>query len=399
MVIPQNILYALSSLEKNGFEAYLVGGCVRDMMMNKTPSDFDITTNALPEEIINCFPDKKCVLSGMKHGTVAPIINHEAVEITTYRIDGEYKDSRHPEEVYFTKKIEEDLSRRDFTVNAMAMGKGFNVTDPFFGKKDIENKIIRCVGEAEKRFSEDALRIMRALRFSSTLSFNIEKETKKGILKLYHLLSNIAKERIFTELKKLIMGKNAGEILCEYKEVFLYIMPHLSKIPEEKYYENAKKIASCDMAVAFAILFDGLSEKEAGETLSALKTDRALKNKVLRLFEDRNADIYDEIKLSLYLKNREIQDAERLICYLFSLKAITDCEKKCLFLLLENVKNNCVRIKDLDINGGDLEKEGLFGSEIGKILNELLDAVITKKCKNEKEELLELTKELFNRYY
>ena len=142
MTIPENIIYVLDTLTAKGFEAYMVGGCVRDMIMGKIPSDFDITTNALPEDIIKCFPDKNCVLSGMKHGTVAPIINHEAVEITTYRIDGEYKDSRHPEEVYFTKKIEEDLSRRDFTVNAMAMGKDFNVIDPFSGKSDIENKFL-----------------------------------------------------------------------------------------------------------------------------------------------------------------------------------------------------------------------------------------------------------------
>ncbi len=394
MVIPENILYALDALEKNGFEAYLVGGCVRDMIMGKTPSDFDITTNALPEEIINCFKDKKCVLSGMKHGTVAPIINSEAIEITTYRIDGEYKDSRHPEEVYFTKKIEEDLSRRDFTVNAMAMDKNFNIIDPFSGRCDIEKKIIRCVGCPEKRFSEDALRIMRALRFSSTLSFDIEEKTKEGILKLYPLLSNIAKERIFTELKKLIVGQDAGKILAEYREVFLYIMPLLSKFPEEKYYENAKKIAGDDLALSFAILLDGLTAEDAGAELSALKSDGALKSTVVKLAEDKNTDISDEVKLSRYLRKRETEDAERLIVYLFELNKIEKTDKEKLFDLLSSVKNGCNKIKDLDIKGSDLIELGFSGSEIGDMLDKLLDAVVDKRCENNKMELIKYIKKL-----
>ena len=339
MTIPENIIYVLDTLTAKGFEAYMVGGCVRDMIMGKIPSDFDITTNALPEDIIKCFPDKNCVLSGMKHGTVAPIINHEAVEITTYRIDGEYKDSRHPEEVYFTKKIEEDLSRRDFTVNAMAMGKDFNVIDPFSGKSDIENKVIRCVGDAEKRFSEDALRIMRALRFSSTLGFSIEEETKKAILKLYPLLSNIAKERIFTELKKLITGKNAGKILAEYNDVFIFIMPRLSNLLEDKYFKNAKRIKPWDTAISFAVLFDGLSADDAGEILSSLKSDGELKRSVKTLIEEKDTCISDEIKLSHYLRKRENEDAERLICYRFALGEITKDEQERLLTLLGKVKD------------------------------------------------------------
>lgn len=397
MTIPENIIYVLDTLTEKGFEAFMVGGCVRDMIMGNKPSDFDITTNALPEDIIKCFPDKNCVLSGMKHGTVAPIINHEAVEITTFRIDGEYKDSRHPEEVYFTKKIEEDLSRRDFTVNAMAMGKDFDVIDPFSGKKDIENKIIRCVGNAEKRFSEDALRIMRALRFSSTLGFSIEEETKNAVLKLYPLLSNIAKERIFTELKKLITGKNAGKILAEYKDVFTFIMPKLLTLTEDKYFENTKRMKTEDTAVSFALLFDGLSGDIAGEILSSLKSDGELKRRVKTLIEEKNADISGEIKLSHYLRKREVEDVERIIYCRFVLGEITEVEKDGLLSLLGKVKKECIRIKDLDVNGADLIALGFSGSKIGDILEFLLNEVVEKRCKNDKKELLDRVGNLANR--
>ncbi len=394
MVIPENVLYALDTLNKNGYEAYLVGGCVRDMIMGNEPSDFDITTNALPDEIVKCFSDKKCVLSGMKHGTVAPIIDYEVIEITTYRIDGEYKDSRHPESVYFTKRTEDDLSRRDFTVNAMAMDKDFNIIDPFSGREDIKNKIIRCVGNPEKRFSEDALRIMRALRFSSTLSFRIDESTKEGILKLYTLLSNIARERIFAELKKLLKGPDAGKILAEYRDVFIHIMPKLSAVGEDRYYKNASCIDCDDTAVAFALLFDGLEGSDAGAVLTSLKSDGALKRTVVNLIEDKNSDISDEISLSRYLKKREAEDAERLIMYRYALNEITKADREKLFSLLEKVKASCVRIKDLDITGSDLIKLGFSGSKIGDALEMLLDAVIEGFCENEKNTLIDYAKKL-----
>ena len=391
MVIPGNILYALSALTKKGYEAYLVGGCVRDMIMGKTPSDFDITTNALPEEIISCFHDKKCVLSGMKHGTVAPIINGEAIEITTYRIDGEYKDSRHPEEVYFTKKIEEDLSRRDFTVNAMAMDENFNITDPFSGKEDIEKGIIRCVGDAEKRFTEDALRIMRALRFSSVLGFSIEDETKKGILKLFLLLSNIARERIFAELKKLLAGIDAPFVLSEFKDVFLFIMPSLSKA---KYIDNVKRIKGDDTAISFAILFDGLSADDAREVLNSLKTDRLLKDTVIRLMEDKNADFSDIIKMRYFLKAREKKYVSKCITFKLHLGIFSDKEAKEAFELLEKASCSCTKIKELAISGSDLLSLGFSGRKTGIVLDALLNLVIEEKCENGKDALINAAKSL-----
>ncbi len=197
--IPDYALYCLRKLEISGFEAYIVGGCVRDFCMNRTPHDFDITTNAKPEQIKECFKEYNRIDVGEKHGTVVIIIAGEQVEITTYRIDGDYIDSRHPQNVTFSENLSEDLSRRDFTINAMAMNKNHEIVDKYGGKADIENKLIRTVGNSVDRFTEDALRIMRALRFASQLEFDIEAETAKQIHSLAHLLKNISVERIRDE--------------------------------------------------------------------------------------------------------------------------------------------------------------------------------------------------------
>ena len=209
--IPQYAKKSLEILEKNGFEAYIVGGCVRDFLMNKTPHDFDITTNARPQDTKKCFDGYRLITNGEKHGTIAVVIDGEVVEITTYRIDGSYSDSRHPESVTFSKNLSEDLSRRDFTVNAMALDKNGEIVDLFGGRSDIENKIIRTVGNPSDRFEEDALRIMRALRFASLLGFEIDPETSEQIHKKAYLLKNISIERIRDEFMKLVCGEKAVE--------------------------------------------------------------------------------------------------------------------------------------------------------------------------------------------
>lgn len=213
----------INILHKNGFEGYVVGGYVRNMVMNMPPSDIDICTNALPDEICKVFSNYSVYKTGIKHGTVTVMIDNTPAEITTYRIDGEYKNHRQPDKVLFTSSLSEDLSRRDFTINAMAYNETEGIIDLFGGKSDIEKKIIRCVGNAEKRFEEDALRILRALRFSSVLNFDIEEETKKAIFLKYKLLQFVSKERITEEFLKLLSGKNAKKILSEFKEVFTFL--------------------------------------------------------------------------------------------------------------------------------------------------------------------------------
>ncbi|MBQ8209505.1 MAG: CCA tRNA nucleotidyltransferase [Clostridia bacterium] len=225
--LPSSIERILDYLNNAGYKAYAVGGCVRDTFMGKTPHDWDITTEASPEQIKEVFSDFRTIDTGIKHGTVTVICEHTPVEITTFRIDGEYTDNRHPDSVKFTKDVKEDLARRDFTVNAIAYNPQEGVIDPFGGIEDIKKGIIRCVGSPDKRFNEDALRILRAIRFASTLGFEIEKTTSESIIQNENLISGIAVERISAELIKLLTGKNVHHVLLNYKSVLAVFIPEL----------------------------------------------------------------------------------------------------------------------------------------------------------------------------
>ena len=202
--IPEKVNKIIHLLQENGYDAYAVGGCVRDSLLGRIPADWDITTSARPLEVKNLF--KRTIDTGLQHGTVTVMMGKEGFEVTTYRIDGEYEDSRHPKEVIFTGKLEEDLKRRDFTINAMAYNDREGLVDVFGGAKDLENQIIRCVGDPSERFTEDALRIMRAVRFSAQLGFSIEEETKRAAGELAETLKKISAERIHTELVKLLVS-------------------------------------------------------------------------------------------------------------------------------------------------------------------------------------------------
>lgn len=225
--IPNDVKTVMDVLTKNGYKAYVVGGCVRDSIMGRTPNDWDVTTNAAPEQIKALFSDFKTVDTGIKHGTILIVSGKTPVETTTFRLDGEYSDNRHPDNVTFTKNVCEDLSRRDFTINAMAYNETEGIIDPFDGRSDIENKIIRCVGDADTRFNEDALRIMRAVRFSSVLGFSIEENTAESIIKNENLLSGIACERITSELMKLLCGDNVFYVLSQFRSVIGVFIPEL----------------------------------------------------------------------------------------------------------------------------------------------------------------------------
>ena len=225
MKTDKNTEQILSELESHGFEAYMVGGCVRDSIMGREYNDIDITTNALPEQIIEVFSSYKVVPTGIKHGTVTVLCGGTPFEITTYRIDGKYTDHRRPDNVEFTSDITADLARRDFTINAVAMDRNGCLVDPFDGISDMKAGIIRCVGDPEKRFSEDALRIMRAVRFASQLGFAIDDDTAKAVHDMKDLLQNISNERIRDELDKLVCGKNCADVLMGYSDVITAVIP------------------------------------------------------------------------------------------------------------------------------------------------------------------------------
>ena len=224
MILPGKVQYILHRLQSAGFSAYAVGGCVRDSLMGTIPKDWDICTSALPAQMKQVFREEHLVETGILHGTLTIILDHIPYEITTYRLDGNYTDHRHPDSVRFVDQIDRDLSRRDFTINAMACDLSGSILDLFEGQADLEKRTVRCVGDPEKRFEEDALRILRALRFASVLDFQIDPDTASAIRRLYPTLDLVAPERIRTELVKMLCGAGVGRILRDYTDFITFLI-------------------------------------------------------------------------------------------------------------------------------------------------------------------------------
>ncbi len=228
ILIPPHALTVVERLERYGFEAYVVGGCVRDSLLGRCPKDWDVCTNALPEEVLRVFRRFHVIKTGLQHGTLTVMVNHQPVEVTTFRIDGSYTDNRHPDSVNFVSRVEEDLARRDFTINAMAYNPTRGLVDAFDGQADLRARIIRCVGEPDARFNEDGLRILRALRFAARYNFGIETETAYSIHRNRHLLENVSVERIFSELKGILIGEGVLGMMQAFPDVFSIIIPELA---------------------------------------------------------------------------------------------------------------------------------------------------------------------------
>lgn len=226
--IPHHAAVVIERLEHFGYEAYVVGGCVRDSLLNRAPKDWDVCTNATPQQVLGVFKRFNVIKTGLKHGTVTVMVDHQPVEVTTFRIDGEYTDNRHPDAVTFVSRVEEDLARRDFTINAMAYNPTRGLVDAFGGRQDLQAGLIRCVGEPDCRFNEDGLRILRALRFAARYNFDIERETAFSMRRNRHLLENVSVERIFSELKGILIGQGAADMLLAFPEVFAVFIPELA---------------------------------------------------------------------------------------------------------------------------------------------------------------------------
>ena len=250
--LPETTEYIIEKIEKNGFEAFAVGGCIRDSLLGRVPNDWDIATSAKPEDIMNIF--ENTVETGIEHGTVTVVIDKEPYEVTTYRIDGDYTDGRHPDSVEFTENIEEDLSRRDFTINAMAYNNSTGLVDVFGGRDDLENKVIRCVGDPRKRFEEDALRMMRGIRFSAQLGFSIENDTFKAIEEMSDLISAVSIERINVEFTKTLMSDAKKIMIYHESGILKNILPELYKIDSEDYNREFSAVEMIKMGVNCADL-------------------------------------------------------------------------------------------------------------------------------------------------
>lgn len=386
--IPKEVEKALNILHTNNFEAYIVGGCVRDSILGLSPSDWDITTSAKPEEICESFHKFRTIETGLKHGTITVIIDKMNIEITTYRIDGEYSDNRRPDNVIFTEKVELDLKRRDFTINSIAYD-GKELVDLFGGKKDINNKVIRCVGNPDERFNEDGLRILRALRFASVLNFSIEDNTSKSIHKNKELLNNISKERINIEFNKLIMGENFQEIFEKYIDVLWIFIPELNALSMEelKYRLNAMNSLN-DLISRLSVL---LYQVDAQDILLGLKYDNHTIRTVKLLTSNIDKKIYpDYVNMKRWLNNINYVNLYNLINIKKELfKTENENLKKSEKIIDDIIETNqCYNLEKLVINGSDLINLGIpKGEIIGKTLNEILNEVIEGKLANNKDSL------------
>lgn len=441
MKINENCRHILLTLENAGFSAYIVGGCVRDTLMGMPIHDYDITTNALPQEITEVFADYRVIPTGIKHGTVTVLHNGEPFEITTFRIDGEYTDSRRPDSVIFTADLREDLARRDFTVNSIAMDLNGNIFDPFGGEDDIRKGIIRCVGNPTERFNEDALRILRAVRFSSVLGFEIEKNTAKAIHTLKNRLDNISAERISVELMKLLDGFNCIEVLMEYRDIIGQIIPELTAAfdfdqhsPYHKYdvYEHTVRAVNAvpyelecaDILRLTMLLHDvgkpaafRLDENGRGHFKKHAIIGAEMADKILHRLKFDNKTI-NTVREIIYRHSDEITSEKQikrilnqigLDTFLLLIEAKkADNSAKHSFVLAENdefdgfadtarrlvAENACMTVSALAVNGDDLMEIGYIGKDIGICLNNMLELIIDEKLQNDREKLLDYAREM-----
>lgn len=421
----------LRSLEKAGFEAYLVGGCVRDRLMGKAVHDVDMTTSALPEQVMDVFRDLKTIPTGLKHGTVTVIYEGSQYEITTFRIDGGYTDSRRPDSVKFTSDIREDLARRDFTVNAIAMDADGNIVDPFCGEEDIRRSVIKCVGEPERRFTEDALRILRGVRFASQLGFTVEPQTEKAMLGLRGRLDLISRERVREEFDRLLCGRNCVEALIRYRDIIAQIVPEMEPcfgFDQHSHYHRydvyshiihtIEAVPEDDLFLRRAMFFHDIGKPpmftmdESGEghfkghaKLSAemaevimqrLRYDNQTIERTCRLIALHS----DKLKTDIQVRKLLGQLGEEDFCKLMEFKKADNSAKNG-FVLSDNEmfdsfiekahrlirEGFCLTLGQLAVNGQDMLALGLKGKAVGEALSELLGKVIEEELPNEKDAL------------
>lgn len=403
--LPPKVRYIINKIYQNNYEAYIVGGCVRDAILGFEPNDYDITTSASPNTIQEIFKDFKCIETGIEHGTVSVVIEDEIFEITTYRIEGEYKDHRRPDKVDFTDRLEEDLKRRDFTINAMAYNEKKGLIDLFGGKEDLNNKIIKTVGNPYDRFNEDGLRMIRAIRFSSKLNFTIEKETLKAIYDKSFIINNISLERITDEFTKIILSDKPENIkyLFETKLLKYLNISNEDDIGKLKQFYNEivilKKINK-NLEKRLALL-DYIVEKNNINCKSfcneLIYSKKIIKNHniILTLLKNIEIDHLNKVEIKKILSG---VDRNLLEEYLDISGIIYDKEKKVdeiIDILSEIEENNeCYIIKNLKVNGRDIMSLGYKNKEVGEVLNYLLEIVIEDYTLNKKDVLIKKIKEI-----
>lgn len=440
MIIPDYVKKVTDKIENAGFEAFVVGGCVRDSIIGRHADDWDVAVSAHPNDIIAILGSENVMPTGIKHGTVTALTDSGTIEITTYRVDGSYIDCRHPSKVTFTSDLTLDLMRRDFTMNAIAYNHRLGMVDPFGGRADIERKIIRCVGDPQKRFGEDALRIMRALRFSAVLGFKIDKSTAKAIHDNRSLLSDIAAERIASELNKLMLAPNPTDVLREYSDVISVFIPEIAACigfdqkSSRHIYDVWEHILHAVAAspqvlpIRLALLFhdiakplcaaadengilhfrghQSLGAELASRIMRRLKYDNNTRFTVKLLVENHDTPIRPtRVSVKKALRRFGLNNLEMLL----EVKLADNMAKSSEYryrmqeaIDLKNIMNDitengeCCTLTQLAVNGFDLKKSfDMTGKSIGYTLDTLLNAVIEEKCPNEKNALLDFAQKTF----
>ena len=392
MKLQQDAILILRTLEEAGFEAYAVGGCVRDALLGLDPKDIDITTSARPEEVKALFP--KTFDTGIEHGTVTVLLHGAGYEVTTFRTDGKYTDHRRPDEVRFASTLSEDLSRRDFTINAMAYHPDKGIIDLFGGREDLAAGLIRCVGRALERFDEDALRMLRAVRFAARLGFRIDEEALRAVRKLSPTLQYVSRERVWEELKKILLSPHP-DYLGMLKELGLlpYVSPRLSAVSPEN--TAAFEGSEADLFLRTAIWLYPLEEEEARVVLRELKTDNELREQVcLLLFHRRDPapESGKEARAQMRILGRE--EAARLLKLQKAVRQIDPEAYLKASTVLRSEWEAPVSLKELSVTGRDLIRAGdTPGKELGAHLDWLLDQVIEDPAQNNPETLIALLKQ------
>ena len=441
MGLPEQVRRALARLEDAGYEAFVVGGAVRDYVRGAdTGTDWDITTSALPEETEAVFSGCRVIETGMKHGTVTVLSDGEPLEITTYRVDGGYSDHRHPDEVRFTRSLREDLRRRDFTMNAMAYSPRTGVVDPFGGQADLAAGVVRCVGEPNRRFQEDALRILRGLRFASVLGMSVHPDTARAARDNRALLAAVAAERVQSELTKLLCGADAERVLLEFPDILSVPLPEIgamvgfdqhnphhdrdiwahtaavtAAIPAQPVLRWAALLHDVGKPPCFSLAEDGVGHfyGHAGESarmadgiLRRLRFDTDSREEIVRLIRYHDLPIQPERKPVKRLMNKLGPDTVRRLIELH--KADTRgqsavcagriAEYDAVAAVLDEILNEkeCFSLRNLAVNGTDMIALGLTGRDIGRALNACLAAVMEEKLPNERGALLEYAEQLKN---
>lgn len=437
IILPSKVKFIIDTIHQAGYEAYAVGGCVRDSILGRVPDDWDITTSATPMQIKELF--RRTIDTGIMHGTVTVMLEKEGFEVTTYRIDGEYEDSRHPREVIFTPSLSEDLKRRDFTINAMAYNEEDGLIDLFGGMEDINNKRICCVGNAMERFLEDALRIMRAVRFSAQLGYDIEEKTAAAIKELAPTLTNISAERIQAELVKLLSSPNPDFIRIAYEQgVTAVIMPEFDRIMQTgqnnphhcynvgEHTLHAMKAVEPDKVLRLSLLFHDFGKAETATVdengISHFhghpKRSEEIARKILRRLRFDNDTVHKVSKLVLYhdygngvvptdrIVRRFVNEIGDELFVLFLKVRQADLDAQSDYKREEKQNNlnlwkqkyeeivsrsDCVSLKTLAVTGSDLIQAGMKpGKELGVTLNKMLEIVLDDPTMNTKEKLLGL---------